>query len=271
MSEHSAHPEHCTFCDLIKGAAEVSVCHEDADSLAFMDIQPVNAGHVLVIPRVHYDSLLDVPAEIGMHLFRVTMRLAGAIRKVTGCDDLNIVVNSGAAAGQDEPHYHVHIIPRRYGDGFNINLPFDGSSMPDRTVLDAVAVQLIAAMRDPMKWETPDRQGDVAPAKTVEMTALPSAEMLAAKTVEIAAAALPSAEMLAAKTVEIPAAEIARMAAETGEIPPGRRGKGKVLEREVVVKVAREGVTSGDPSARGVWHVEEGAHGELLYDPRKSL
>src|SRR5438105_3683675 len=156
MSVQAAHPEHCTFCDLIQGAAEVSVCHEDADSLAFMDIQPVNAGHVLVIPRMHYDSLLDVPPELGMHLFRVTMRLAGAIRRVTGCDDPNIVVNSGAAAGQDEPHYHVHIIPRRYGDGFNINLPFDGSSMPDRTVLDAVAVQLIAAMRDPMKRETPE-------------------------------------------------------------------------------------------------------------------
>jgi histidine triad (HIT) family protein len=141
----------CTFCDLIQGAAEVSVCHEDADSIAFMDIQPVNSGHVLVVPRAHYNSLLDVPPEIGEHLFKVTMRLAGAIRRVTGCDDMNIVVNSGAAAGQDEPHYHVHIIPRRENDGFAIDLPFGGSAMPDRTLLDAMAVQLIAAMRDPMK------------------------------------------------------------------------------------------------------------------------
>ena len=141
----------CTFCDLIQGSAEVSVCHEDADSIAFMDIQPVNSGHVLVVPRAHYNSLLDVPPEIGEHLFKVTMRLAGAIRRVTGCDDMNIVVNSGAAAGQDEPHYHVHIIPRRENDGFSIDLPFGGSAMPDRTLLDAMAVQLIAAMRDPMK------------------------------------------------------------------------------------------------------------------------
>src|SRR3954462_14905652 len=134
-----------------QGAAEVSVCHEDADSIAFMDIQPVNAGHVLVVPRAHYDSLLDVPHEIGLHLFQVTMRLAGAIRRVTGCDDMNIVLNSGAAAGQDEPHYHVHITPRREADGFTIDLPFSGSAMPDRTLLDACAAQLIAAMRDPMK------------------------------------------------------------------------------------------------------------------------
>jgi len=142
---------HCTFCDLIKGAAEVSICHEDSDAIAFMDIQPVNNGHVLVVPRQHYESLLDVPQELGVHLFKVTMRLAGAIRHVTGCDDLNIVVNSGAAAGQDEPHYHVHIIPRREGDGFDIPLPFNGSEMPDRTVLDAYAARIISALRDPMR------------------------------------------------------------------------------------------------------------------------
>jgi histidine triad (HIT) family protein len=142
---------HCTFCDLIRGAAEVSVCHEDSDAIAFMDIQPVNNGHVLVVPREHYESLLDVPEEIGMHLFKVTMRLANAVRKVTGSDDLNIVVNSGAAAGQDEPHYHVHIIPRRHGDGFDIPLPFNGSEMPDRTVLDAYAARIISALTDPMR------------------------------------------------------------------------------------------------------------------------
>src|SRR3954470_179987 len=151
---------HCTFCDLIHGAAEVSICHEDSDAIAFMDIQPVNAGHVLVVPREHYESLLDVPQEIGAHLFKVTMRLAAAIRRVTGCEGLNIVVNSGAAAGQDEPHYHVHIIPRRADDGFTIDLPFSGSAMPDRTHLDSMAVQLIAAMRDPMKSGTsPDQKG----------------------------------------------------------------------------------------------------------------
>jgi len=151
---------HCTFCDLIRGSAEVSICHEDADSIAFMDIQPVNAGHVLVVPRAHYESLLDVPPEIGMHLFRVTMRLAGAVRKVTSCEDMNIVVNSGAAAGQDEPHYHVHIIPRRHGDGFDIPLPFGGSTMPDRTMLDAMAARLIAALRDPMRLDAKSADGD---------------------------------------------------------------------------------------------------------------
>jgi len=145
----------------------VSICHEDADSIAFMDIQPVNAGHVLVVPREHYESLLDVPPEIGMHLFRVTMKLAGAVRRVTDCQDMNIVVNSGAAAGQDEPHYHVHIIPRRHGDGFDIPLPFNGSDMPDRTLLDAMAARIIAALRDPMRLQPSNGDGAEAVERSV--------------------------------------------------------------------------------------------------------
>lgn len=142
---------HCTFCDLIHGAGEVSICYEDSDALAFMDIQPVNAGHVLVVPRQHHESLVDTPPELAMHLFQVATQLANVIRKVTKCDDMNIVVNSGKTAGQDVFHYHVHLIPRREGDGFDIPLPFGGSEMPDRTLLDAMAVRLIAALRDPVR------------------------------------------------------------------------------------------------------------------------
>ena len=142
---------HCIFCDLIQGAAEVSVCYEDADAIAFMDIQPVNSGHVLVVPRDHYESLCDVPPGVAMHLFDVAMRLAPVIRDVTDCTDMNLVVNSGEAAGQNVFHYHVHLIPRCAGDGFDIPLPFPGSQMPDRTFLDATAARIIATLRDPAR------------------------------------------------------------------------------------------------------------------------
>jgi histidine triad (HIT) family protein len=128
-----------------------------------MDIQPVNAGHVLVVPREHHESLFDVPRELGVHLFAITMRVAAAVKRVTQCDAMNIIVNSGAAAGQDELHYHVHIIPRRKGDGFDVPLPFEGSEMPDRTLLDAMAARISAALRDPMRQERTahTRSGDV--------------------------------------------------------------------------------------------------------------
>ena len=127
------------------------MCYEDGDALAFMDIQPVNPGHVLVVPRRHYESLVDLPPELGMHLFSVAMELGPVIRRVAGTDGLNVVVSSGAAAGQDVYHFHIHLIPRREGDGFDVPLPFPGSEVPDRTQLDATAARIIAVFRDPMR------------------------------------------------------------------------------------------------------------------------
>ena len=156
-------PAHCSFCDLIRGAAEVSVCYEDGAALAFMDIQPVNAGHVLVVPRDHYESLVDLPRDLGMHLFDVAMRLGPVVRTVSGAEGMNIVVNSGEAAGQDEFHYHIHLIPRRHGDGFDVPLPYPDSSMPDRQHLDAMAARIISAMCDPAGASVPT-EGGRAPA-----------------------------------------------------------------------------------------------------------
>ncbi|MDQ2664866.1 MAG: HIT family protein [Gemmatimonadota bacterium] len=152
----------CSFCDLMHGSAEVSMCYEDADVVAFMDIQPVNAGHVLVVPRAHYEGLDDIPHELAMHLFEVAMELAPVVKQVAHAGGMNVVVNSGAAAGQDVFHYHVHVIPRTPDDGFDIPLPFSGSDMPDRTVLDVHASRIIAAFRDPvaMKKRVERRSGD---------------------------------------------------------------------------------------------------------------
>ena len=141
----------CIFCELIHGGGEVSMCYEDSQAIAFMDIQPVNPGHVLVVPRQHHESLLDVPPDLARHLFDVALRLAPIVRRLAGADGLNVIVNSGAAAGQDVFHYHIHLIPRCEGDGFDIPLPFPGSEMPDRTMLDAMAAQIIAATRDPAR------------------------------------------------------------------------------------------------------------------------
>ena len=142
---------HCIFCDIIHGAAEVSMCYEDSTALAFMDIQPVNHGHTLVVPRQHYESFLDLPRDLGMHLFDVAMQLGPVIRRVSGMEGMNLVVSSGASAGQDVYHFHIHLIPRRADDGFDVPLPFAGSTMPDRTVLDAVAARIIASLRDPAR------------------------------------------------------------------------------------------------------------------------
>lgn len=146
---------HCIFCEIVHGAGEASICYEDGDALGFMDIQPVNPGHVLVVPKRHFESLNDAPSELVMHLFAVALRLAPIVRRVAGCDDLNIVVNSGVAAGQDVFHFHIHLIPRKADDGFDVPLPFGASAMPDRTLLDAMAARIISGLRDPARRTTP--------------------------------------------------------------------------------------------------------------------
>jgi histidine triad (HIT) family protein len=148
---HDTQPSHCIFCDIMKGAAEVSVCYEDSRAVAFLDTQPVNQGHTLVVPREHYESFEDLPTDLGMHLFEVAMRLGPIIRKVSGATGMNLIVSSGKEAGQDVYHFHIHLIPRRTGDGFDVPLPFSGSDMPERTVLDAHAAQILALLRDPMR------------------------------------------------------------------------------------------------------------------------
>lgn len=142
---------HCIFCDLIRGAAEVSICYEDATAIAFLDIQPVNPGHVLVVPREHYEVLQDIPGDVGAHLYQVAVKLIPVVQTAAGATDMNIVVNSGAAAGQNVMHYHIHLIPRKEGDGFDVPLPFPGSQMPHRQQLDAMAARIGGMLRDPLR------------------------------------------------------------------------------------------------------------------------
>jgi histidine triad (HIT) family protein len=146
---------HCIFCEIVHGAGEASICYEDADAIALMDIQPVNDGHVLVVPKAHFDSLDDVPEEVALHLFSVALRLSPIVRRVSGASAVNLVVSSGREAGQDVFHHHVHLIPRFVDDGFEVALPFPASRMPDRTTLDATAARIMCAMHDPVRRMTP--------------------------------------------------------------------------------------------------------------------
>lgn len=128
----------------------MSICYEDADSLAFLDIQPVNPGHVLVVPKEHFTEVQDMPRDLAAHLFEVALHLLPAVQKAAGAPDINVIVNSGAAAGQDVMHYHIHLVPRREGDGFDISLPFEASLMPNRQQLDGMAARIGSLIRDPL-------------------------------------------------------------------------------------------------------------------------
>ena len=133
----------CIFCDIVGGDAGASMVYADELTMAFMDIQPVNEGHVLVVPRVHAAYLADLDPETGARLFQVGMRLAGALRSSgIRCEGVNLFLADGAAAGQEVFHVHVHAIPRYKNDGFGFRFSPDYMVLPGRESLDAAAVRI---------------------------------------------------------------------------------------------------------------------------------
>jgi histidine triad (HIT) family protein len=107
----------CIFCKIIKGEVPCTKIYEDNEVLAFLDIGPVNKGHMLVMPKEHYETLLDIPDDLLCAVSEAVKRLSKAVRKGTGCGGICILQNNFKVSGQIVPHYHVHIIPRLGTDG----------------------------------------------------------------------------------------------------------------------------------------------------------
>ncbi len=130
--------EGCVFCEIVAGRAPASVVFEDGVATCLMDIQPVNPGHVLVIPRRHVPNLSDVDDDLGAHVFKLALRVQAAIRRSgLRCEGVNLFVADGASAGQDVFHFHLHVVPRFDGDAMRIS--YDWSRRPPREELDGTA------------------------------------------------------------------------------------------------------------------------------------
>ena len=135
--------ESCIFCQIIDGKAEASRVYEDEICLAFMDIQPVNSGHVLVVPKVHFKDLSDLPADIGAHLFQVAQRISLTMPTTqVKSEGIALFLAHGEAAGQEVFHVHLHIIPRFAGDEFGFRFGSNYANLPERQELDVVAAQI---------------------------------------------------------------------------------------------------------------------------------
>jgi len=107
----------CIFCKIIEGEIPSSRVYEDDNFIAFLDINPVHKGHVLIVPKRHFVNVFDTPGDVGALFYSVIVKIAKAVRNAVGCDGVNIVQNNEAAAGQEIFHSHVHIIPRFKKDG----------------------------------------------------------------------------------------------------------------------------------------------------------
>ena len=135
----------CVFCTIVAGTAPASIPYADGATVAFLDINPITPGHLLVVPRAHAQSLAELDTEAGAQLWRVAQRLAAALRRSSiRSDGVTLFLADGAAAGQEVWHVHLHVIPRWKGDGVKIGYK---PGRPSRADLDAVAADVQAALR----------------------------------------------------------------------------------------------------------------------------
>ena len=132
----------CIFCEILAGRVAAEVVHESSKALAFLDVFPAARGHVLVVPRAHVPTLLDLGDAAVGDLFLAVKAVQAKVQRALGPAGMNVGWNHGLAAGQHVHHLHVHVIPRFEDGGRGIQMMGSGG---DRAELPAVAAAIRSA------------------------------------------------------------------------------------------------------------------------------
>jgi histidine triad (HIT) family protein len=133
----------CIFCQIVEGRLPCARIYENERVLCFLDINPINPGHTLVIPKAHYATMLDITAEDMQACSLVTREVARAIFRATGAPGMNLLQNNFRPAGQHIDHIHFHLIPRRANDNFMTTWP---ARPADPSELETMLVKITAQM-----------------------------------------------------------------------------------------------------------------------------
>jgi len=143
----AASAKDCIFCKIVRREAPASVVREDVSTLAFMDIQPMNTGHVLVIPKAHSALVEDLPPASVGPILEAAREISRAMR-ASGirCEAVSFYLANGKEAGQEVFHVHLHLIPRWRGDGLGLRVRPDRGRVADRKELDEVAAKIRVAI-----------------------------------------------------------------------------------------------------------------------------
>ena len=110
----------CIFCKLANGEIPTNVLYEDDVVKVIFDAEPVSRGHVLILPKEHFDNIYSIDDNTAGHVFQVAAKLSRAIKQSLECEGINILQNNEEPAGQTVFHFHMHIIPRYADDGFDM-------------------------------------------------------------------------------------------------------------------------------------------------------
>lgn len=118
----------CIFCKILKGDIPSFCIYENDDFKVILDRFPAAKGHVLILPKEHYQDLFELPEGISKQIYPLAQKIASAIKGALGADGINIVQNNGEAAGQSVFHFHMHIVPRYDGDKVILNKTSNGDT-----------------------------------------------------------------------------------------------------------------------------------------------
>ena len=141
--------DNCIFCQILAGKAPAAWVVDDGPIVAFMDVFPLQPGHVLVIPREHHQYVTELDSYTRGLLMETGARIAVAMRKIHPAGtDLNWMINDGKAAWQHVPHVHLHLLPRSGRDNLNLmsRMATRFLRKPDMAVFEAEAARLRAAL-----------------------------------------------------------------------------------------------------------------------------
>jgi histidine triad (HIT) family protein len=118
-----SHPTdaNCIFCKIVAGQIPCFKLHEDANTIAFMDINPVNPGHALAVAKGHWPTVDVIPPEVLADVAKTAQKVAKAAFEVLKPNGVNLLQANGPGAGQSVPHLHIHIMPRVAGDDVSLN------------------------------------------------------------------------------------------------------------------------------------------------------
>ena len=106
----------CIFCEIVKGESPVNLIYQDELIMSFLTIEPLNEGHILIIPKNHYLDADEIPTEILLSIMALSQKIIKVIKEKYSPDGYSIMQNGGEF--NDIGHYHMHVFPRYKGDGF---------------------------------------------------------------------------------------------------------------------------------------------------------
>ena len=132
----------CVFCKIARGQIPSHRVHEDELTLAFMDVEQVNPGHVIVAVRAHLETIVDLSPDQAAAAFRTVAQVARAVQTAFKPEGLTILQTNGTGGWQSVPHFHLHVLPRHSNDGVNLTWP---RKNPPADELARVAVRIRTA------------------------------------------------------------------------------------------------------------------------------